>query len=187
MRQNPTPLALLALPAVGAAIMAGLAGRDRATPQGATAPSDSGRVQAATDKREKARPDAVLEVAARYALAARNWTATTYTASWREQTRLAGGHYRRELEAKRPRPVELHALRVDRARSNATLVRAQRDARMPEPEARVLVTLNETTIAAGQTIRGPTVNQVDLRRRAGRWRVVGFTVLPGGASPGSGY
>jgi hypothetical protein len=50
----------------------------------------------------------------------------------------------------------------------------------------VLVTLNETTIAGGQTIRGLTVNQVELRRLARRWRVVGFTVLPGGATPGSG-
>jgi hypothetical protein len=50
----------------------------------------------------------------------------------------------------------------------------------------VLVILNETTIAGGQTIRGLTVNQVELRRLARRWRVVGFTVLPGGATPGSG-
>ena len=185
MRNNPTPLALLALLAVGAAIMAGLAGRDRATPQRPAA-ADPGQEQAATDKREKAPPDPLLELAARYALAARNWTAATYTASWQEQIALAGGRYRRELEAKHPRPLELRALREDHARSKATLVRAQRDPRIREPDARVLITLNETTIATGQTIRGPTVNQVELRQRAGRWRVVGFTVLPGGASPGSG-
>jgi hypothetical protein len=184
MRNNRTPLVLLALVVVGAAIMAGLAGRDRATPQRPAA-ADPGLEQAATDKRKKP-PDPLLELAARYALAARNWTAATYTASWREQTALAGGRYRRELEAKRPRPLELRALREDHARSKAALVRAQRDPRVREPDARVVTTLDETTIAAGQTIRGPTVNQVELRRRAGRWRVVGFTVLPGGATPGSG-
>jgi hypothetical protein len=50
----------------------------------------------------------------------------------------------------------------------------------------VLVTLNETTVAGGQTIAGLTVNRVELRRRAGRWGVVGFTVLPGGTSPVDG-
>jgi hypothetical protein len=186
MRQNPTPLALLALLAVGAAIMAALAGRDRAPPERAAPPSDPGQEQAASDKREKAPRDPLLELAARYALAARNWTPATYAESWEQQVKLAGGRYGRQLEAKHPGPVDLHTLREDRARSKATLVSTRRDPRMREPDARVLVTLKETTIAAGQTIRGPTVNQVELRRRAGRWRVVGFTVLPGGESTGSG-
>jgi hypothetical protein len=186
MPRNLTPLALIAVLAIGAAIMAGLAGRDRATPQHATAPTSPGQEHAATDKREKAPRDPLLELGALYALAARNWTPATYAESWQQQIELAGGRHRRELEIRRPGPVELRALREDRARSKATLARARRDRRAEEPEARVLVTLNETTVAGGQTVRGLTVNQVELRRLARRWRVVGFTVLPGGATPGSG-
>jgi hypothetical protein len=186
MCRNPTPVAVIAVLAIGAAILAGLAGRDRATPQHATAPTGPGQEHAATDKREKAPRDLLLELGARFALAARNWTPTTYADSWQQQIGLAGGRYRRGLEARRPGPVGLRALREDRSRSRAQLVRAQRDPRIEEPKALVLVTLNETTIAGGQTVRGLTVNQVELRRLAGRWRVVGFTVLPGGATPGSG-
>jgi hypothetical protein len=186
MCRNPTPLALIAVLAVGAAILAGLAGRDRATPQHATGPTSPRQEHAATDKREKARRDPLLELGARFALAARNWTPATYAESWQQQIGLAGGRYRRDLEIRRPGPVELRALREDRARSKATLARARRDRRAEEQEALVLVTLNETTVAGGQTVRGLTVNQVGLRRLARRWRVVGFTVLPGGATPGSG-
>jgi hypothetical protein len=122
MRNNPAPLVLLALLAVGAAIVAGLAGRDRARPQRATAPRDPG--QTASGKREKAPRDPLLELAARYALAARNWTPATYSDTWERQLALAGGQYRRELEASRPDTAELRALREDRARSKAKLVRA---------------------------------------------------------------
>jgi hypothetical protein len=185
MRNNPTPLALLALLAIGVAIVAGLAGMDRATPDRPRAPADPGQKQRATDKRDTPR-DPLLELAARYSLVARNWTPATYRDSWRRQLALAGSQYHRELEASRPDTAELRALREDRARSKAELVRAQRDPRIQGPEARVIVTLNETTVAGGQTIAGPTVNQVDLHRRDGRWRVVGFTVVPGGTSPVDG-
>jgi hypothetical protein len=186
VRNNPHPLALLALLAIGAAIMAGLAVGDGARPQRPAGPGDAAEEKATTGEREKAPRDALLELGARYALAARNWTPATYSQSWQEQIELAGGRHRRELEATRPGPIELRSLRGDRAGSKATLVRTQRDPRIEAPEARVLVTLNESTIAVGQAIRGRTVNQVELRRRAGRWRVVGFTVLPGGATPASG-
>jgi hypothetical protein len=186
MRTNPRPLALIALLAVAAAILAGLAGRDRATPQHATAPTGPEQEHAATDKRGKAARDPLIELAASYALAARNWTPATYADSWQQQIGLAGGRNRRELEARRPGPVELRALREDRARSKAKLVQAQRDQRIEAPDAQVLVTLNETTVAGGQTIQGLTVNRVELRKLARRWRVLGFTVLPGGATPGSG-
>jgi hypothetical protein len=187
MRTNATPLAVIALLALAAAIPAGLAGRDRATPQQATAPTSPGKEHAATDKRDTAPRDPLIGLAASYALAARNWTPATYAESWQRQLGLAGGRHRRELEIRRPGPVELRALREDRARSKATLARARRDRRAKEQKALVLVTLNETTVAGGQTVRGLTVNQVELRRLARRWRVVGFTVLPGGATPGSGY
>jgi hypothetical protein len=186
MRTNPGPLALIALLAVAAAILAGLAGGDRSTPHHATPPTGPRQEHAATDMLAKAPRDPLIELAASYALAARNWTPATYAESWQQQIGLAGGRYRRGLEARQPGPVELRALREDRARSKAKLVRAQRDRRIEEPKARVLVTLNETTVAGGQAVRGLTVNQVELRRLARRWRVVGFTVLPGGATPGSG-
>jgi hypothetical protein len=186
MRANPGPLALIALLAVAAAILAGLAGRDRARPQHATAPTSPRQEHAATDKREKAPRDPLIALAASYALAARNWTPATYADSWQQQIGLAGGRHRRELEARRPGRVELRALREDRARSKARLVRAQRDRRTAVSDSRVLVTLDETTVTGGQTVRGLTVNQVELRRLARRWLVVGFTVLPGGPTPGSG-
>jgi hypothetical protein len=186
MRNNPAPLALLALLVVVAAIMAGLAGRDRATPQRPTGPAEPGERSAKTGVSDIPASDPLLELAARYALAARNWTPASYSESWERQIALAGGWYRRELEARRPGPGELRALREDRAGSKAELVQAQQEPRIGEPEARVLVTLNETTLAGGQTIGGLTVNQLELRRRSGRWQVVGFTVLPGGATPGSG-
>jgi hypothetical protein len=186
MRSGPALLALLALLVVGAAIMAGLAGRDRATPQRPAAAADPGERSAKPGARDKPPRDPLLELGARYALAARNWTPSTYGESWQKQIALAGGDYRRELEAKRPGSVELRALLADRARSKARLVHARRDPRVRVPDARVLISLHETTVAAGDTIRGLTVNRVELRRRAGGWEVVGFTVLPGGATAGSG-
>jgi hypothetical protein len=56
----------------------------------------------------------------------------------------------------------------------------QRDATVRAPAARVFVTLDETTVAGGQVVRGLTLNEVRLTRRAGRWRVTGWTVVPGG-------
>jgi hypothetical protein len=111
MCRNPTPVALIAVLAIGAAILAGLASRDRATPQHATAPTGPGQEHAATDKREKARRDPLLELGVRFALAARNRTPATYAESCQQQIRLVGGRYRRELEIRRPGPVELRALR----------------------------------------------------------------------------
>ena len=44
----------------------------------------------------------------------------------------------------------------------------------------MIVDLRERTRAGGAAITGVTRNEVRLHRRAGRWRVVGFTVVPGG-------
>lgn len=190
MPRNTTPLALLALLAIGAAIMAGLArqnaaGPDPAANREATPTDQTPGSQTPTETRERATRDPVEEVAAAYALAARAWTPASYRASWERQIALAGGRYGRELQAQRPGPAEIGALRADHARSEARLVDVRRDPDVPPPAARVLVTLEEKTVAAGQTIAGPTVNEVGLRRAAGRWRVVAFTVVPGGATPSS--
>jgi hypothetical protein len=58
---------------------------------------------------------------------------------------------------------------------------AERTFRSEGAVARVLVTLSETTTAGVQVVRGVTINEVRLRRLAGRWLVVGWTVIPAGA------
>lgn len=178
MSKNITPLALLALVAVAGAIMAALAGSESGGPAGSAGPPQAERRQLA-ERPERTRIDPVLDTARRFALAARNWAPATYRASWERQVALAGGGYRRALIAKRPGHRELVALRKDRARSQARVLVAERDRRVRVPSARVLVTLDEITYAGGQSIRGPTHNEVRLRRRGARWRVVGWTVLPG--------
>ena len=179
MSRNITPLAFVALVVVAAAIMAALARSDSIGPTVTTGPSPPERRELSEPAR-RAPADPAVDTARRFALAARNWTPATYPTSWERQIELAGGGYRRALVAKRPGRRELVALREDRARSKARVLVGERDRRVPAPAARVLVTLDETTNAGGQTIRGPTLNEVRLRRHGARWRVVGWTVLPGG-------
>jgi hypothetical protein len=124
--------------------------------------------------------DPVVDVARRFALAARNWTPATYRDSWERQIQLAGGSYRRTLIAKRPGRRELAALRSEQGRSKARVLETERDRGLRPPSARVLVTLDEETSAADQTIRGPTLNEVRLMRHGDRWLVVGWTVIPAG-------
>ena len=180
-KRNPTPLAILALLAIGAAIFAGLAGTNAVNPDRASQSrsQDQQRSRAQTETTPRTALDPAVGVAARYALAARNWTAATYLASWRRQLSLAGGRYRRELFAARPGPTELGQLREEGSSSKASPVRAERDPTVESPQARVIVTLRETTVANGQTIDGQTVNQVMLREIDGRWQVTGWTVIPG--------
>jgi hypothetical protein len=179
MPRNLTTLALTALIAVLIATVAALAGNDT-TRRGST----SGRVardadEPRPDQTTGSSPDPVVDIARRYALAARNWAPASYEESLDRQIQLAAGRYRRELVAAWPGRRELLALGEDHARSAARVIRAERDPGVRPPAARVLVTLNETTSAAGQVIRGTTVNEVRLRRYRNHWRVVGWTVLPG--------
>jgi hypothetical protein len=127
-----------------------------------------------------------VAVARRYALAARNWTADSYSASWWRQLALAAGPYRRHLQAARPTRSQLRALRADHASSLAVLTRAARDLRVRDPRARVLVWLAERTTAGGQVLSGTTCNEVRLRRRDGSWRVTGWTAVPGNPDGESG-
>jgi hypothetical protein len=182
MRTNPTALAVLALFAIAAALTAAaLAGKSSPTPSEPPAPTPDRQQQErdVTASKESSR-DPAVDIARRYALAARNWTSTTYRASWEVQIRLAGGRYRRELVATRPDAAHLAALKRDQAASRASVVRAQRDPALRPPVARVFVVLDETTVAGSQTIRGHTLNEVRLSSRRGRWRVTGWTVIPGG-------
>ena len=167
-----TLLVALAAVSIAAAVSLGLAG--------ATALHEKEETRPSAPTTETPRPaDPVVELAARYALAARNWTAATYPVSWQQQIGLTGGPYRRELSAARPGFAELKELRKEGARSQASLVSAERDPTVIPPEGRVIVTLEETTVANGQTIDGETVNHVTLREVGDRWQVTGWTVIPG--------
>ena len=181
MRTSPIALAALALFVVAAALAAAMAGKSSLTPSPPPAPTPDRQQQepGAAASKEASR-DPAVDIARGYALAARNWTPTSYRASWEVQIRLAGGRYRRELVATRPDAAHLAALKRDQAASRASVVRAQRDPALRPPVARVFVVLDETTVAGSQTIRGHTLNEVRLRSRRGRWRVTGWTVIPGG-------
>jgi hypothetical protein len=181
MRTNPIALAVLALFMIAAALAAALAGTSSLTPSEPPAPTpDRQRQERHETASKEARRDPAVDIARRYALAARNWTFTSYRASWEVQIRLAGGRYRRELVSIRPAAAHLAAIERERSASRARVVHAQRDPAVRPPAAQVFVVLDETTVAGGQAIRGHTLNEVRLRSRRGRWRVTGWTVIPGG-------
>ena len=181
MRTSPVAPAVLTLFVIAAALAAALAGKSSLTPSEPPAPTPDHQQQErdGTASKEARRAPAV-DIARRYALAARNWTSTSYRASWEVQIRLAGGRYRRELLSTRPDAAQLAALDREPTASRAHVERAQRDPAVHPPAARVFVVLDETTVAGGQTIRGHTLNEVRLSSRRGRWRVTGWTVIPGG-------
>jgi hypothetical protein len=166
--------------AIGAAMIA-TGARGPAQPRPRAPARSPARVTPSNSPRPRAPViDGAITVARAYALAARNWTARTYVSAWRRQHALATGRYRNQLAAARPTRAQLAALRTDAAASSATALRVERDARVRGPHARVVVWLDERTHAAGQTIAGTTRNQVLLRLdRTGRWRVTGWTAIPG--------
>ena len=177
VRRDLTPVALIAFVAIAAGLIAALATRDSATGPRA---GSAARENAFTERTPKPkRTDPAVLVARRYALAARNWSPATYTASWRRQVRLSGASYRDELASAKPGPGELRALREDRARSSGRVLQVERTRPVGGATAKVLVLLAEVTRAGSQLIEGRTLNEVRLRRRAGRWWVVGWTVIPG--------
>jgi hypothetical protein len=182
MRTSPIALAVLALFVIAAALTAALAGKSSLTPSEPSAPTPDRQQRQQRDgtASTEAGRDPAVDIARRYALAARNWTSTSYRAGWEVQIRLAGGRHRRELVSTRPDAAQLAALERERAASRAHVVDAQRDAAVRPPAAHVFVVLDETTVATGQTIRGHTLNEVRLSRRRERWRVTGWTVIPGG-------
>jgi hypothetical protein len=180
MRTNPTALAVLAVLAIAVALVAALAGRNTIPPAERPPQAHDGKQEPSPGPTKTASRDTATESARRYALAARNWTAASYRASWDAQIRLAAARFRRELISTRPGNSQLQALDQDQAASRARVLRTQLDPAVQAPAARVLVTLEETTVAAGQTIRGLTLNEVRLTSHRGRWSVTGWTVIPGG-------
>jgi 3D (Asp-Asp-Asp) domain-containing protein len=123
---------------------------------------------------------AVLPLARAYALAARTWSADTFERAWRREVELAAGSYRRALLQSRPTRAQLAALRADAAASTATVVRIT--STVTDARARVVVELDEHTRSGGLAVAGITRNEIRLRRVASRWRVVGFSALPGESS-----
>lgn len=197
MPRTAVPLMLLAVVAIAAALVAALAGhdavdsreevdrpaREQSMPKPRAREARQLPAEALPSERLPAGPvlDEAEDLAARYALVARNWTPATYRAAWARQIELATDPLRGELETARPDRPEIEALRADDSSSRAKLVRLQRDPRVREPRARVVVVLQERTAAAGQVIEGRTVNDVALRRTRDGWRAQGFTIVPGGA------
>ena len=181
MRTSPIALAVVALFVIAAALTAAIAGKSSLTPSEPPAPTpDRQQHERDVTASEEASRDPTVDIARRYALAARNWASTSYRAGWEVQIRLAAGRYRRELLSTRPDAAQLAALDREPTASRAHVEHAQRDPALRPPVARVFIVLDETTVAGSQTIRGHTLNEVHLRSRRGRWRVTGWTVIPGG-------
>jgi hypothetical protein len=123
--------------------------------------------------------DDAEDLAARYALVATNWTPETFRQSRERQEELATGSWRQILEDTPVSQAEIDALAEEETSSRSQLLRLQRDTRVAEPEARVLVELKEATTALGQTVEGRTVHEVTLRRTDDGWGVDGYTIVPG--------
>ncbi len=183
MAKHTTPLFLLAFLAIAGAIVAGVAATGRGPAQTSPDEDPERAERGKTKPREQAheRDEGAEGVARRYALAARNWTPATYRAGWKTQIGLSAGRYRTELVAALPGAAELRSLTRDRASSRARVIRSDVDGGAGPGRARAFVTLDELTTANEVQIAGRTLNEVRLVRREGSWRVVGWTMLPGGA------
>jgi hypothetical protein len=178
MPRHTRLLAFLALLGITAAMIAAFASRPTAPRSHETPAAPRRLTSPAAPPHPSTRIDAPTRVAIAYALAARNWTAARYMASWRTQVRLSAGRYRRALRTALPSRAQLRALRVDRARSQARVLAVRRERATHRTDVPVLVALQESTSAGVSRIVGVTTNVVRLRRAAGHWRVVGWTVLP---------
>ncbi len=198
MPRNVLPLMLVAIVVIGAALVAALAGSQamssdpeqsaQRAPQQPPAEQKPQSVQ--RELPEGALPveqmppgpplDDAEDLAARYVLVATNWTPETFRASWERQTELATDSWRDTLEDAPPSDAEVDALREEETSSRSQVLRLQRDTRVREPEARVLVEVQEITTALGQKLEGKTVHEVTLRRTDdGGWGVDGYTIVPG--------
>ena len=120
---------------------------------------------------------AVARVAVAYALAARNWSARTLLAGWRQQRQLATGRYGRALERARPDRARVAQLNAERASSIAVLA-APPLIRRRARRSYVTVALHERAANGGAVTTTRTRNRVALRRTGTGWRVTGWTILP---------
>lgn len=116
-------------------------------------------------------------VALCYVRAARSWTPATYNSHHRDQVRLSTGAQRAALERAVPDNEQINAYRADGARMESTVTATQAVLQAPT-QSRYRIVLDERSVAAGETVRARATYVVDLRRVAGRWLVVAFTVEP---------
>ena len=127
MTRRRAPLALAALALLAA--VGAIANTDRTEAPAPAAPpaAPSSRPPVAPSRR-----DGAVTVARRYALAARNWTAHSYPASWRRQLALATGPYRRRARCAADAGATAGAARRPRQQPGA-VTRAARDPRVRDP------------------------------------------------------
>ena len=116
-------------------------------------------------------------LALRYAVAARSWTPDTYRAQYRRQLLLSTGTLRSALKRAPPTRDQLAGDRADKAHVKATAVSAT-SLLESATQARYTLMLDESSVAAGQTVRARATYVVELRRAGGRWLVTAFTIQP---------
>lgn len=116
-------------------------------------------------------------VALGYTMAARSWTPVNYRAQQRQRLRLSTGSLRRALEGAPPTRGQIAAYHADDARLEATALAAI-SLLQTTTQARYRLTLDERSVAAGQTIQQRVTYLLELQRRGGRWLVAAFTIEP---------
>lgn len=117
-------------------------------------------------------------LALRYAEAARSWTPETYRAQYRRQLLLSTGTLRRALMRSPPTRAQLAGYRVDKKAFVETTAISATSLLESATQARYRLMLDESSVAAGQTIRTRATYLVELRREGGRWLVTAFTIQP---------
>ena len=116
-------------------------------------------------------------LALRYAVAARSWTPDTYRAQYRRQLLLSTGTLRSALKRAPPTRDQLAGYRADKAYVEATAISAT-SLLESATQARYRLMLDESSVAAGQTVRARATYVVELRWAGGRWLVAAFTIQP---------
>lgn len=117
-----------------------------------------------------------MRAATDYTLAATNWSPATYAAACRRQARLATGALRRRLVSTPPSQVQLRQLRRDTV-SHLSAVLGVRMVHASPIRAAVRISVDEFHTGAGRRVQSVARYRVELRQRAGSWRVVSFTAV----------
>jgi len=90
---------------------------------------------------------------------------------------LSTGTLRSALNRAPPTRDQLARYRADKAHVEATAVSAT-SLLESATQARYGLMLDESSVAAGQTVRARATYVVELRRAGGRWLVTAFTIQP---------
>ncbi|MFP5364643.1 MAG: hypothetical protein ACLGI5_18145 [Thermoleophilia bacterium] len=142
-----------------------------------TPPSTTARPEPDPPTLEAGALPAPGRVALRYAAAARSWTPETYRAQYRRQLLLSTGALRSAVKRAPPTREQLAGYRADKAYVEATAISAT-SLMQSATQARYRLMLDESSVAAGQTVRARATYLVELRREGGRWLVTAFTIQP---------